>query len=184
MQFVRTKQLFAACPEAARLFPVGRRRKHSLSLRFAGFVIEISQGLLLVFLMSEEQRRAGLLLRTAAKAIDFILIAAVAEIIPRAGFFAGLAYLLLGDGFFDGRSIGKKLIRIRVVSAATGTPCTFRDSILRNSTFAAAYLFWIVPWIGWIFFVVVAAVEFVLVLGSKDGMRLGDEIAKTTVLEN
>jgi hypothetical protein len=30
----------------------------------------------------------------------------------------------------------------------------------------------------------VAAVEFVLVLGSKDGMRLGDEIAKTTVLEN
>jgi hypothetical protein len=139
---------------------------------------------LLVFLMSEEQRRAGLLLRTAAKAIDFILIAAVAEIIPRAGFFAGLAYLLLGDGFFDGRSIGKKLIRIRVVSAATGTPCTFRDSILRNSTFAAAYLFWIVPWIGWIFFVVVAAVEFVLVLGSKDGMRLGDEIAKTTVLEN
>ncbi len=134
--------------------------------------------------MSEEQRRAGLLLRTAAKAIDLILIASVVEIIPRAGFFAGLAYLLLGDGFFDGRSIGKKLIRIRVVSSVADTPCTFRESILRNSTFAAGYFLWIVPWIGWIFSLVVAAVEFILVLGSEDGMRLGDEIAKTTVLEN
>jgi hypothetical protein len=181
---MRAKQLFGACPDGVRLFASGRQRKRSLSLRFAGFVIEKSQGLLLVFLMSEEQRRAGLLLRTAGKAIDFILIAAVAEIVPRAGFFAGLAYLLLGDGFFNGRSIGKKLIRIRVVSAVTGAPCTFRDSILRNSTFAAAYIFWIVPWIGWFFFLAVAAVEFVLVLGSKDGMRLGDEIAKTTVLED
>jgi hypothetical protein len=147
-------------------------------------MIEKSSGLLLVFLMSEEQRRAGLLLRTAAKAIDFILIASVVEIIPRAGFFAGLAYLLLGDGFFDGRSIGKKLIRIRVVSSGTNTPCTFKESILRNSTFAAGYILWIVPWIGWILFLVVAIIEFVLVLGSEDGMRLGDEIAKTTVLEN
>jgi uncharacterized RDD family membrane protein YckC len=134
--------------------------------------------------MSEEQRRAGLLLRTAAKAIDFILIASVVEILPRAGFFAGLAYLLLGDGFFDGRSIGKKLIRIRVVSSADGAPCSFRESILRNSTFAAGYLLLVVPWIGWIFFLVVAAIEFVLVLGSDNGRRLGDELAKTTVLEN
>ncbi len=133
--------------------------------------------------MSEEQRRAGLLLRTAAKIVDFILIAAVIEIIPRAGFFAGLTYLLLGDGFFDGRSVGKKLLKIQVVSAGTGSPCTFRDSILRNSTFAVGYVLWIVPFIGWIFILIISAVEFVLVLGSKDGMRLGDEIAKTAVIE-
>ena len=133
--------------------------------------------------MSEEQRRAGLLLRTAAKIVDFILIAAVIEIIPRAGFFAGLTYLLLGDGFFDGRSVGKKLLKIRVVSAGTDSPCTFKDSILRNSTFAVGYVLWIVPFIGWIFILIISAVEFVLVLGSKDGMRLGDEIAKTAVIE-
>ncbi len=133
--------------------------------------------------MSEEQRRAGLLLRTAAKIVDFILIAAVIEIIPRAGFFAGLTYLLLGDGFFDGRSIGKKLLKIQVVSAGTDSPCTFKDSILRNSTFAVGYVLWIVPFIGWIFILIISAVEFVLVLGSKDGMRLGDEIAKTAVIE-
>lgn len=133
--------------------------------------------------MSEEQRRAGLLLRIAAKILDFILIAAVMEIIPRAGFYAGLAYLLLGDGFFDGRSFGKKLIRLKVVSANTNAPCTFRDSILRNSTFAAGYVFWLVPLIGWIFLFILAVLEFTLVLGSKDGMRLGDEIAKTVVIE-
>jgi len=133
--------------------------------------------------MPEEQRRAGLLLRTAAKIVDFILIAAVIEIIPRAGFFAGLTYLLLGDGFFDGRSVGKKLLKIQVVSAGTDSPCTFKDSILRNSTFAVGYVLWIVPFIGWIFILIISAVEFVLVLGSKDGMRLGDEIAKTTVIE-
>ena len=133
--------------------------------------------------MPEEQRRAGLLLRTAAKIVDFILIAAVIEIIPRAGFFAGLTYLLLGDGFFEGRSIGKKLLRIRVVSAETHSPCTFKDSILRNSTFAVGYVLWIVPLIGWIFILIVSIVEFILLLGSKDGMRLGDEIARTSVIE-
>ena len=133
--------------------------------------------------MPEEQRRAGLLLRTAAKIVDFILIAAVIEIIPRAGFFAGLTYLLLGDGFFEGRSIGKKLLRIQVVSADTYSPCTFKDSILRNSTFAVGYMLWIVPMIGWIFILIVSVVEFILLLGSKDGMRLGDEIARTSVLE-
>lgn len=133
--------------------------------------------------MSEEQRSAGLLLRTAAKILDFILIAAVMEIIPRAGFYAGLAYILLGDGFFDGRSIGKKLIRIKVVSARTNTSCSFRDSILRNSTLAIGYIFWLIPWIGWIVLLLVSGLEFILLLGSKDGKRLGDEIARTVVIE-
>jgi len=133
--------------------------------------------------MSEEQRSAGLLLRTAAKILDFILIAAVMEIIPRAGFYAGLAYILLGDGFFDGRSIGKKLIRIKVVSVKTNAPCSFRDSILRNSSLAAGYIFWLIPWIGWMVLFLVSVFEFILMLGSKDGMRLGDEIARTVVIE-
>jgi hypothetical protein len=49
--------------------------------------------------MSEEQRSAGLLLRTAAKILDFILIAAVMEIIPGAGFYAGLAYIFWETAF-------------------------------------------------------------------------------------
>jgi uncharacterized RDD family membrane protein YckC len=133
--------------------------------------------------MSEEQKRAGLLLRTAAKIIDFILIAAAMEVIPKAGYFAGLTYLLLGDGFFDGRSIGKKLIRLKVLSKETLAPCSFRESILRNSTLAIGYVLWGIPLIGWVFILAAFCVEFVLILGSDDGARLGDTIAGTIVVE-
>jgi len=133
--------------------------------------------------MPEEPRSAGLLLRTAARVIDFLLIAAVLEIVPKAGYFGGLAYLLLGDGFLDGRSVGKKLTGLRVVSSETNTPCSIKDSILRNSTLAFGFSLWIIPWIGWVFIVAASALEFILILGSKDGRRLGDEIAKTLVKE-
>jgi uncharacterized RDD family membrane protein YckC len=134
--------------------------------------------------MSEEFKRAGLLLRTVAKILDFIIIAAAVEVIPKAGFFAGIAYLLIGDGFFDGRSLGKKLIGLRVVSADTNSPCTFRDSILRNSIFGIGFLFYKMLWFGWIFIVLISIFEFIILLGSRDGMRFGDEIAKTIVIEN
>jgi uncharacterized RDD family membrane protein YckC len=134
--------------------------------------------------MSEEFKRAGLLLRTVAKILDFIIIAAAVEVIPKAGFFAGIAYLLIGDGFFDGRSLGKKLIGLRVVSADTNIPCTFRDSILRNSIFGIGFLFYKMLWFGWIFIVLISIFEFIILLGSRDGMRFGDEIAKTIVIES
>lgn len=134
--------------------------------------------------MSEELKRAGLLVRTVAKILDFIIIAAVVEIVPKAGFFAGLAYLLIGDGLFDGRSLGKKLIGLKVVSADTHKPCTFRDSILRNSIFGVGFLFYNILWFGWILLVIVAVFEFIILLGSKNDMRLGDEIAKTIVIDS
>jgi len=134
--------------------------------------------------MSEEFKRAPLLLRTIAKILDFIIIAAAAEIVPKAGFFAGLAYLLIGDGLFEGRSLGKKLIGLRVVSADTNTPCTFRDSILRNSTLGIGFFFYKVLWFGWIFIVLISVFELIILIGSRDGMRFGDEIAKTIVIES
>jgi len=134
--------------------------------------------------MSEEFTRAGLLVRTVAKILDFIIIAAAAEVVPKAGFFGGLAYLLIADGLFDGRSLGKKLIGLRVVSADTLKPCTFKDSILRNSIFGIAYLISKILWFGWIFILAAAALEFIILLGSKEQMRLGDEIAKTIVIDS
>lgn len=133
--------------------------------------------------MSDEVKRAGLLLRIFAKVLDFILIAAVAEIVPRAGFYAGLAYLLISDGLFDGRSIGKLLIGLKVVSATGDGPCSMRESIMRNAPLGAGLLLLKLPWIGWIFPVCISAVEFLILLGSKNGMRLGDELAGTIVIE-
>jgi uncharacterized RDD family membrane protein YckC len=132
--------------------------------------------------MSGDVKKASLLLRAIAKTLDFIIIAAAAEVIPRAGFFAGIAYLLIGDGLFDGRSLGKKIIGLRVVSVDADKPCSFRDSILRNSIFGIGYLLYQIPWFGWVFIVIAIVLEFIILLGSKNGMRLGDEIAKTRVV--
>jgi hypothetical protein len=133
--------------------------------------------------MLEEQKRAGLLLRGIAKAIDFIIVAAAAEIIPRAGFFAGLAYLSISDSLFGGRSIGKQLIGLSVVSITENRACSVRDSILRNLILCIGVILWRVPIIGWIFMVLIVGFEFIMLLGSKERMRLGDEIAKTIVIE-
>ncbi len=137
--------------------------------------------------MSHEVKRAGLLLRIFAKSLDFIIIAAVTEIIPKAGFYAGLAYLLISDALFDGRSIGKVLIGLRVVSSEHNEPCTVKESIVRTAFLGAGLLPFKLPligsWIGWIFILLVSSVEFLILLGSKEGMRLGDEFAKTTVIE-
>lgn len=133
---------------------------------------------------NDNNGKAGLLLRTASKLLDFIIIAAVMELIPNAGYYAGLAYILLGDGFFDGRSLGKKLLKLKVVSINNNAPCTFRESILRNSTFALGLGLTILPWIGWLFLIGIIILEFILVLGSTDGKRLGDEFANTMVIES
>ena len=133
--------------------------------------------------MPDEYKGAGLLLRTVAKILDFIIIYAALEIVPKAGFFAGLAYLLIGDGLFDGKSFGKKLMGLRVVSADTHAPCTFRNSIIRNSTLGIGFLFIKISWVGWIAIAIVCLFEFIMLLGSSRGMRIGDELAKTMVIE-
>jgi uncharacterized RDD family membrane protein YckC len=133
--------------------------------------------------MPDELKKASLLLRVFAKALDFILIAAINEMVPKAGFYAGLSYLFISDGLFDGRSLGKRLMGLRVVAAGSGGPCSMRQSIVRNAPLCAGLLFSRIPLIGWVFIVVISAVEFLILLGSKEGMRLGDELAKTMVIE-
>jgi uncharacterized RDD family membrane protein YckC len=146
-------------------------------------ILEKKVNHLIVLKMPEDGVKASLLLRTIAKALDFIIIAAAAKAIPQVGYLAGFVYLLISDGLFDGRSIGKKILRLRVVSLSTETPATFRDSILRNTTVAAAMLLYMVPLAGWLFVILILALEFILMLGNRDGMRLGDDIANTKVIE-
>lgn len=133
--------------------------------------------------MPDELKKVSLLLRLVAKAIDFIIIAALAEIIPRAGFYGGLAYLLISDGLFNGGSAGKYFMGLRVVSINTNGLCSMKESIVRNAPLGLGLLLYKIPWIGWIFIVLVSGFEFLVLLGSKDGMRAGDELAKTMVIE-
>jgi len=132
----------------------------------------------------DDKDKASLLLRTIARALDFIVAATAVKLIPQVGYFFGLIYLLISDGFFDGRSLGKKVMRIRVISLPAMDNCTFRQSILRNTTIAGAFLLYIIPIIGWLLAIMLLALEFILMLGNKDGMRLGDYMANTIVTED
>lgn len=129
-------------------------------------------------------RKASLLLRVIAKAIDFIVIAIAVKLIPQVGYLSGLLYLVISDGLFDGRSLGKKVLRLRVVSVETGKPGSFKDSVIRNATIAAALMLFKIPLFGWLLLVAVLVLEFLLMLGNEDGLRLGDDLANTMVVED
>jgi len=94
----------------------------------------------------------------------------------RIGGLVTLAYSLFKDGIdfagLDNRSIGKKIMGLRVINPATGQRCTYVDSLLRQFMF-------IIPIIN-IFAVIL---EFILVLANDKGIRLGDKLAKTMVIE-
>ena len=102
---------------------------------------------------------------------------------PGPSLLAGLAYVLVADGFAGGQSIGKRLIGLQTILPSTRDAAGFRESIIRNLPFAAAQVTFAVPYVGWIASVAILAFEAVLVVGNEQGRRLGDEVAGTQVVD-
>ena len=127
--------------------------------------------------------KAQVLNRGIAKLIDLFVVVAASQVIPPVGFFGGLAYILVADGFSGGRSIGKRLIGLQTVLPDRRTAAGFRESIIRNLPFAVAQVAFAVPYVGWLVSVAIIAFEAVLLLGNEQGRRLGDEVAGTQVLD-
>ncbi len=125
---------------------------------------------------------SGLLPRAVAKVIDLVVVAVAVEVLHKSGLFAGILYILISDSLFEGRSLGKRVLGLRVLRE-DGGPCTVRESMLRNATIALGVLLWRIPLIGWLLFLCLLGLEFVVLLGSDGDRRLGDEIAKTHVVE-
>jgi hypothetical protein len=127
--------------------------------------------------------KAQVLNRFIAKLIDLFLAAAAAEMVAPVGFLAGLAYLLVADGFAGGRSVGKRLIGLQTILPGVRESAGFRESIIRNIPFALAQVAFAVPYIGWLVSAAILAFEAILIIGNEQGRRLGDELAKTQVLD-
>lgn len=133
--------------------------------------------------------------RAIAAIIDGAIAAAVG-LIPFIGNVIGAAYILLKDGFeydfMDGRSVGKKLMKLRPIRL-DGQKMDLRTSAMRNWPLALgslASLFFVVPVLGWLLFPLLLIVaiglgiyELVLVVTSADGRRFGDKLAGTQVVE-
>ncbi|MFL5614860.1 MAG: RDD family protein [Gemmatimonadaceae bacterium] len=82
-------------------------------------------------------------------------------------------YTFTKDAHNEGRSIGKRAMKLMVVNVKTGMPCSTGESATRA---VIGGLVGAVPLIGWV-------VEPGLVLFSDDGRRLGDKAAGTQVID-
>lgn len=127
--------------------------------------------------------KAEVLNRGIAKLIDLFIVAAADQVIVPVGFLAGLAYILIADGFAGGRSIGKRVIGLQTVLPERREPAGFRESIIRNLPFAVAQVAFAVPYVGWMVSAAILAFEAILIVGNEQGRRLGDEVAGTQVLD-
>jgi len=127
--------------------------------------------------------KANVLNRLIAKFIDLLIVAIFYELSSGVGFIAGMMYLLIGDGFSQGKSVGKWLIGLQAYVPTRGSVCTYRESIIRNFPLAVGYFLFLIPYIGWLFTLGILTFEGLMMIGNGQGLRIGDEIAGTQVLE-
>jgi len=80
------------------------------------------------------------------------------------GALFALFYILFADGFQDGQSYGKRIMKTAVVDATTGKPCSFRQSFVRNLLLS-----------------ILGVIDWVFIFGRRR-QRLGDKAANTIVV--
>jgi len=78
-------------------------------------------------------------------------------------------YILFKDAFFNGQSIMKKILGLRVVSVKTQIKCRWYQSLIRN------IILFISP---------ISLIELLMVIFNPSGRRLGDLLAGTIVIDS
>ena len=136
------------------------------------------------------------------KRIIAFIIDAVASmivgLIPLAGGIIGAVYMLLRDALpieaLEYKSIGKKFLKLSVVNIEGPTSkINYAASAKRNWMFALGPImlfFLFIPIVGWIIDILIGIAVFVLVIievikifSDEKGVRLGDKMAGTMVIE-
>lgn len=118
--------------------------------------------------------------RAAAGFVDFLIVLALSRLPDVVGFLAASGFILLRDALLGGQSPGKKLVGLRVVkSEALQEPAGYRESILRNITLAAAYILFLIPYLGWLLGPAALLAEILVGVGDDKGQRVGDMLART-----
>jgi len=130
--------------------------------------------------------KADLTLRGLARATDFTIAFAMAQLGHEIGAVLAVIYLLVADGLVHGQSPGKRLFGVRAMQIPRRVPAGYRESMLRNADFALVLLFYVVP-LGWILLLLVGlpviAFESWMVWTDRLGIRIGDIFADTQVVD-
>lgn len=135
-------------------------------------------------------RNSSVFSRMAAKGIDCLVVAAILFLgkawFPILGLAAAMLFCAIQDALGEGQSIGKRIMGLRVIEDQAGQPCSYANSVLRNIPFLVALGFGAETFL-WVFFLVVALplilFEVVVLFTVDSGVRLGDVLANTLVVE-
>ena len=131
--------------------------------------------------------KAELLPRMIARLTDFILASFLTMTAGEAGLILAVLFLLFADGIARGQSPGKKLMGIKVVHLPSGFDADYRESALRNFPLALPLLISVIPEVGpvlfWTLGPAVLLFEGSRVLFDKLGLRAGDLLANTQVVD-
>jgi hypothetical protein len=137
------------------------------------------------------------------------LVAMVVQFIPFVNNFLNpnvtmVLFLLCRDFLFRGRGIGKNFMGLQVVDVSTGEACNLLQSVQRNVIWLAPFLVLLVantvfktlpiPWlnesvtnivdiVGMVYCAIVLPMEAYRVYSRPDGIRIGDEMAGTAIIE-
>lgn len=126
--------------------------------------------------------------RLLAKAIDLFIVVILSIFLYPLGVILSLIYIAMADGLQDGQSVGKRFIGFSVISLEDGSPCSFKQSFVRNLPIFIPLLFVIIPIWGWLLCFIVGvpiiSLELYLLFKLDSGHRLGDVMADTTVMSH
>jgi len=129
--------------------------------------------------------------RCIAKGIDLVLVMVVffvgKTIWGPLGPLLGASYAAVQDSFSDGQSVGKRIIGLRTLDEGTGIACSASGSCMRNLPLVLMVLCGTIP-VVWAF-VLFSALLFVflevyLIFSLETGVRLGDVMANTLIVEH
>ena len=133
---------------------------------------------------SPELPTAAPLRRGIAKLIDVGVFSVLSFFVLREYAFVLAGLLVLFCDLVPRGSVGKRLVGLALVSADGSSPSMFAK-LLRNVPFVVASLFSLLSfWGGVIGAAVVWGVEGTLAFLHPDGLRIGDMLAKTRVIES
>ena len=111
--------------------------------------------------------------RIYAWLIDLLLVFGLGALFATPlGWAASTIYWLIRDGLFEGQSIGKRLMGLKVVAGEARTRCTFRYSAIRN-------LLWVIPLVN----VVMGVTGLYYLSKDRAGRHWGDRLADTRVVK-
>ncbi len=127
--------------------------------------------------------------RLAAKFFDLLIVIIIASLSPGAvGPILGLLYILSSDRILRGQSIGKRLMRLRVIPQVKQRTITWIDSVCRNLPAGVATFFALIPLWGWVVMIVIGfpllLLEIFRILRVQDARTIGDLMGDTRVIDS